>query len=550
MSVTTPPGSTVPTSRPPLPLDELAFDNRFTGELPADPEPANVRRQVHAAAYSRVTPTPVASPRTLAWSPEVADLLGLGPEVCQSDDFAAVFSGSRMPVGADPFAMAYAGHQFGSFAGQLGDGRAIALGEVLDRDGGHQMLQLKGSGPTPYSRTADGRAVLRSSLREYVCSEAMAHLGVPTTRALSLVATGEDVVRDMLYDGRPAPEPGAVVCRVAPSFTRFGSFQLPASRNDMDLLGRLVAHTVRHDFTELAADWGPTPAEYVPALFAEVCDRTATLAAHWMRVGFVHGVLNTDNMSILGLTIDYGPYGWLENFDTGWTPNTTDAAMRRYRYGAQPQVMQWNLLQLANALIGLTDDPDPLQAAVDGYSRAYTERFRAATTERLGWGAPIDGDDARIEALFAVLSRTEIDQVRFFRDLADVPVDADGLLDDEALLTPLAAAWYRPEEIGGDVAAALVGWLRDWSARVTAGGVGDDDRRRRMDAVNPLFVPRNYLAQQAIDAAEQGDLGELHELLDVLRRPYDDQPGRERFAERRPEWARNRVGCSQLSCSS
>ncbi|MCU0312050.1 MAG: YdiU family protein [Acidimicrobiales bacterium] len=531
-------------------LDRLAFDNRFTRDLPADPDPENRRRQVHGAAYSRVRPTPVAAPRTLAWSPELAGLLGLSAEVCDSDDFAAVFSGSRVPTGADPFAMAYAGHQFGSFAGQLGDGRAIALGEVVAVDGSHQMLQLKGAGPTPYSRTADGRAVLRSSLREYLCSEAMAHLGIPTTRALSLVATGEDVVRDILYDGRPAPEPGAVVCRVAPSFTRFGTFQLPASRDDIDLLGRLVDHTVRHDFADLSPAWGAAATEYVPALFAEVCRRSAELVVDWMRVGFVHGVLNTDNMSILGLTIDYGPYGWLEDFDPGWTPNTTDAGTRRYRYGAQPQVVHWNLLQLANVLIALTDDPDPLQEGLDGYARAYSDGFRTMTAARLGWGAPADGDDELVEGLYAVLTSTEIDQVRFHRDLADVPVDPDGSLPDRALLEPLAAAWYRPEEMTGEVAEALAAWLRRWGARVVAGGFDDAQRRARMDALNPLFVPRNYLAQQAIDAAEAGDLGELHELLDVLRRPYDDQPGRERFAERRPDWARDRVGCSQLSCSS
>ena len=385
-----------------------------------------------------MAPTPVTGPRTLAWSPEVADLLGLSAEVCRSDDFAAVFSGTRVPAGADAFAMAYGGHQFGSWAGQLGDGRAIALGEVRDVEDGHQMLQLKGAGPTPYSRTADGRAVLRSSLREYLCSEAMAHLGVPTTRALSLVTTGEDVVRDMLYDGRPAPEPGAVVCRVAPSFTRFGSFQLPASRDDRDLLARLVAHTVRHDFAQLADGWGRDPADYVPALFAEVCDRTASLVVDWMRVGFVHGVLNTDNMSILGLTIDYGPYGWLEDFDPGWTPNTTDAGMRRYRYGAQPEVVHWNLLQLANALMGVTDDPEPLQAGLDGYARAYTERYRAVTVARLGWGEPRDRDDDLIQRLFRVLTVAEIDQVRFFRDLADVPVPSHGddLPERDAAPTP------------------------------------------------------------------------------------------------------------------
>jgi serine/tyrosine/threonine adenylyltransferase len=529
-------------------LDALPFENRFVHELPADPDPDNRRRQVYGAAYSRVAPTPVGAPRTLVWSPEVADRLGLAPELCESQDFAEVFSGSRIPVGAEPFAQAYAGHQFGSWAGQLGDGRAIALGEVVDRDGLHQTLQLKGAGPTPYSRTADGRAVLRSSLREYVCSEAMHHLGVPTTRALSLVATGESVVRDMLYDGRPRPEPGAVVCRVAPSFTRFGSFQLPASRDELELLRALVEFTVRNDFPEHAEAWGTAPEQFVPALFAEVCDRSASLVVDWMRIGFVHGVLNTDNMSILGLTIDYGPYGWLEDFDPGWTPNTTDAGMRRYRYGAQPQVVQWNLLQLANALVKLTGDPEPLQAGLDGYARAYTERFLAMTVERLGWGAVAAGDEALVEELLAVLQSTEIDQVRFHRDLTDVPTDPSA--EDAELLGPLAAAWYQPDDLVGDVRDGMVAWLRAWGARARSGGLGDAARRRAMDSLNPLFVPRNYLAQQAIDAAEAGDLTELHELLDVLRRPYDDQPGRERFAERRPEWARTRVGCSMLSCSS
>jgi protein adenylyltransferase len=531
-------------------LDELPFDNRFTAGLPADPEPANRLRQVYGAAFSRVRPTPVGAPTTLAWSPEMADLLGLDPALCASDDFAQVFAGNRLPAGADPHAHCYGGHQFGSWAGQLGDGRAIALGEVLDRAGGHQTLQLKGSGLTPYSRAGDGRAVLRSSLREFLCSEAMHHLGIPTTRALSLVATGEEVVRDVLYDGHPAPEPGAVVCRVAPSFVRFGSFELPASRGDLDLLGRLVAFTVRADFPHLLAGLpaGAAPAAMVPPLFDEVCARTAALVVDWMRVGFVHGVLNTDNMSILGLTIDYGPYGWLEGFDPDWTPNTTDAHTRRYRYGAQPQVAQWNLLQLASALIALTEDADPLRASLDRYAERYREGFRAMMVERLGWGAPREGDEPLVARLVDLLQRTEVDQVLVFRDLARVPAGADAR--DDALLAPLADAWYRPEDVAGELRADLVGWLRDWGRRVRAGGLSDEERRRRMDAVNPRFVLRNFLAQEAIDAAEAGDTAVLWDLLDVLRRPYDEQPGRERFSARRPEWARSRVGCSMLSCSS
>lgn len=541
-------------------LDRLPFDNRFTRDLPADPDERNVRRQVEGAAFTRVPPTAVASPTTIAWSPEVAALLGLDPDVAATPDFAAVFGGNRVPAGADPFAMVYGGHQFGNWAGQLGDGRAIALGEVRDVEGGHQMLQLKGAGPTPYSRTADGRAVLRSSVREFLCSEAMHHLGIPTTRALSLVTTGDQVVRDILYSGNPAPEPGAVVCRVAPSFTRFGTFQLPASRGDVELLERLVRVTIAHSYPHLLVDAPDAPLpDLVGRWLGEVAERTADLVVGWMRVGFVHGVLNTDNLSILGQTIDYGPYGWLEDWDPMWTPNTTDASGRRYRYGQQPQVVHWNLVQLANALVPLVGDDDaPLQEAVDRYPTAYETGYRSMMAERLGWGAWRDGDDDAIQALTEVLGVTEVDQVLFFRDLADVPVartDADerGEIDDATLLAPLADAWYRPDDVRGDVAAALAGWVRTWQARAATAGLADDERRRRMDAQNPRFVLRNYLAQEAIDLAEGGDPSRIVELLDVLRRPYDDQddrPDRARFAARRPDWARDRVGCSMLSCSS
>jgi protein adenylyltransferase len=255
-------------------------------------------------------------------------------------------------------------------------------------------------------------------------------------------------------------------------------------------------------------------------------------------VGFVHGVMNTDNMSILGLTIDYGPYGWLESFDPDWTPNTTDAGTRRYRYGAQPQIAHWNLLQLANAIAPLVDDPEEaLNVGLERYVRGYHDGFHAMLAERLGWGAWRDDDGVLVDELFAALRRTEVDQVLFFRDLAMVSVD-------DPSVEPLAEAFYEPPS------PELVAWLRAWGARVREGGLDDEERRRRMDAVNPRFVLRNYLAQEAIDAAEQGDPSLVHDLLDVLRRPYDDQPGRERFAARRPEWARSRVGCSMLSCSS
>ncbi|HEY0880990.1 MAG TPA: protein adenylyltransferase SelO family protein, partial [Archangium sp.] len=303
------------------------FSSRFVAALPGDPLTDNQPRQVKSALWSKVTPTPVSAPSLLAYSPEVAAELGLTEEKLKS--LLPILSGNAVAEGSTPFAANYGGHQFGNWAGQLGDGRAISLGEVNGLE-----LQLKGAGPTPYSRRGDGRAVLRSSLREFLCSEAMHHLGVPTTRALSLVLTGDRVMRDMFYDGRPELEPGAIVCRVAPTFIRFGNFELPTSRDDVTLLKQLTDFTLTHFFPHLGA---PSKESYAQ-LLREVAERTARLMAHWQAVGFVHGVMNTDNMSILGLTIDYGPYGWLDDFDPGWTPNTTDAGTRRYRSGAQPQV--------------------------------------------------------------------------------------------------------------------------------------------------------------------------------------------------------------------
>jgi uncharacterized protein YdiU (UPF0061 family) len=528
-------------------LDGLRFDNRFVQELPADPEPRNTRRQVHGAAYSRVAPALVARPTLVAYSREMAAELGLAPEACETAAFAEVFAGNRRLPGMDPHATCYGGHQFGHWAGQLGDGRAINLGEVPAERGGRWTLQLKGAGPTPYSRSADGLAVLRSSVREFLCSEAMHHLGVPTTRALSLVLTGETVIRDMFYDGHPRPEPGAVVCRAAPSFTRFGHFELPAARGDLGLLRSLADYTLRHDFPHLGE---PSPATYV-AWFAEVCRRTADLMVHWQRVGFVHGVMNTDNLSILGLTIDYGPYGWLEDYDPDWTPNTTDAQGRRYRFGHQPGVAGWNLAQLANALYPLIGEVEPLQAAMNAYGEAYERGYDAMMAAKLGLAEYDPGRDADlVGGLLALLPAVETDMTLFFRHLADVGGLADAAASDADLLAPLAEAWYRPDRLSADDRARTARWLRDYRARLRSEGVPDAVRRARMNAVNPRYVLRNYLAQLAIDRAEQGDFAGVRELLDVLRRPYEDQPGREAYAQKRPDWARHRAGCSMLSCSS
>ncbi len=525
---------------------DLRIDNSFVKALPADPVEGNHRRQVRGAAYSRVAPTPVSAPRLLAYSPEVAALIGLPVAAFDDPTVVATLAGNHVPDAMDPYAACYGGHQFGNWAGQLGDGRAITLCEAVPREGARFELQLKGAGPTPYSRTADGRAVLRSSVREFLCSEAMHHLGVPTTRALSLVTTGDSVVRDMFYDGRAAPEPGAIVCRVAPTFVRFGNFEIFAARDEIDVSRQLADWVVRTHFPELGE---PSPEVYAKWL-ETIARRTAEMIVGWMRVGFVHGVMNTDNMSILGLTIDYGPYGWLDDYDPDWTPNTTDANGRRYRYGHQPRVAFWNLIRLANALVPLVGDPAPLEAALDAYPEAVSRGQVAMMEGKLGLRAwRPDEDDELAEGLFEVLRLAETDMTIFYRRLATLSTD-DRAADDEALIAKMRDAYYAPDDLDREAQARIGAWLRRWLTRVHDDGRPDAERAAAMNAVNPKYVLRNYLAQLAIDDAEKGDPSLVKELLDVLRDPYGEQPSRERFAEKRPEWARHRAGCSMLSCSS
>ena len=531
------------------PRETLIFDNRFTRELPADPETGNARRQVTRACYSRVQPTQVAQPQLLAYAWEVAEELGLSRAFCESDDFPHIFSGNRVLDGMDPYAMCYGGHQFGNWAGQLGDGRAINLGELSGPTGKRWVVQLKGAGLTPYSRSADGLAVLRSSIREFLCSEAMYHLGVPTTRALSLVSTGEHVIRDMFYDGNPKPEPGAVVCRVAPSFVRFGNFQIFAARGEIDILQQLVDYTIRTDFPQLGE---PSRATYL-TWFEEVCRTTAQLIVHWLRVGFVHGVMNTDNMSILGLTIDYGPYGWLEDYDSNWTPNTTDAASHRYAFGKQPQIAHWNLVQLANALYPLIEQTEPLEKALSSYVQEFEACWQVMMAHKLGLQSfKPDLDDSLVAGLLEILQLAETDMTIFYRRLASLALDATPVaqIDAPAFIQPLLDAYYVPEQLTPETTARIAAWLRRYHDRVREEGTDDETRRRRMNAVNPKYVLRNYLAQLAIDKAEQGDPSLVHDLLELLRHPYDEQPDKEAYAQKRPDWARQRPGCSMLSCSS
>ncbi len=512
----------------------LNFDNRFIHDLPGGEVGAS-SRQTPGMCWASVLPTPVRHPSLLAYSPEVAALLNLSDTQVQSAEFLAAFSGNGLLPGMAAYSACYGGHQFGRWAGQLGDGRAIGLGEVVNQAGERWELQLKGAGPTPYSRRADGRAVLRSSLREFLCSEAMHHLGVPTTRALCLIGTGEAVMRDMLYSGDSRPEPGAIVCRVAPSFIRFGNFEILASRGERKLLRQLVNFTMDRDFPQLAE------ADRFANWFSLICERTATLVVEWLRVGFVHGVMNTDNMSILGLTIDYGPYGWIDNWDPGWTPNTTDEAGRRYCFGQQPVIARWNLERLADALEVVAPSREVLEAGLMHFDATYQAGLSAMLAAKFGLLTWQDQDGELVEDVFEVMKRAEIDMTEFFRSLANVD-------QNDPKLETLQAAFYR-QALYLEHGPAIQQWLQRYAARVGEQAESQEARRSRMNQVNPRFVLRNYLAQQAIEAAERGDLGMIARLMDAARHPYDESIDPELTAKR-PDWALNKAGCSMLSCSS
>ena len=513
----------------------IKMAHRYTDALPGDRSGDMRRREITGAAWSLVQPEPVSKPALLAHSEDLAGRLGLPEDWTSSQDWLDWLSGNAVPPGAEPYAMNYGGHQFGTWAGQLGDGRAINLGEVQDIDGVWQTLQLKGAGPTPYSRSADGRAVLRSSIREFLCSEAMYHLGIPTTRALSLVGTGDKVVRGMFYDGRAAEEPGAIVCRVAPSFLRFGNYQMHAARREHDLLRQLVHWTIDEHYPELDADAPGAPID----LLEIVLHRTAHLVADWMRVGFVHGVLNTDNMSVLGLTIDYGPYGWVDHFDPDFTPNTTDAHSRRYVFGNQPRVAHWNLAQFARDLLPLTDEVERVQALLDTFPSVFSQAYRQRMSSKLGlMDLP---DETLLTRLFEWMGDIETDWTLFFRGLMQVdPENPDARVLD--------GAFYQPPSLSQT--EIITEWLTEWSHAVLDEDDFVSERLDRMSDANPWFIPRNYLVWQAIQSAEKGDMALFDGLFEAACAPYTEQPDLPHLVERRPEWAREQAGASMLSCSS
>ncbi len=522
----------------------LHFQSDFVTHLPGDPETRNHVRPVQKAAWSRAEPTPVARPTIVAGSEPVARMLGLPADWKSDVTLASILGGNTVAAGSTPYAACYGGHQFGHWAGQLGDGRAITLGEVV-HDGKRWEVQLKGAGPTPYSRRADGRAVLRSSIREFLCSEAMAALGVPTTRALALLTTGDKVVRDMFYDGRPEQEPGAIVVRVAPSFLRFGNFEIFASRNDPERLRLLFDYAVERFFPQHQA----AAEDRIPRVFTDVCTSTARMVAHWMAVGFVHGVMNTDNMSILGLTIDYGPYGWLDDFDPDFTPNTTDHPQGRYRYRAQPDVALWNLSRLAGALHTLHPDRAALEAALKQYETTFNDTYHNQLAQKVGLERriPVE-DDELLDRALGVMATAELDMTLFFRGLSALDVAAPDFV--ATAQSRLEALSYNPAR-ARDAHANTTDWLLAWQKRLGANTRPHQATVAHMNAVNPRFTLRNYVAQQAIDAAHQGDFGPVNTLLDLMRNPFDEHPDQAAaYGGMRPEWALNKPGCSALSCSS
>ena len=514
----------------------IQLTNFFTDQLPADPNLENTRREVLEAVYSFVRPIKTSNPTLLHVSDEMQHTLDFSNEDIQSREFLEFVTGNSVLKNSKPFAMCYAGHQFGNWAGQLGDGRAINLGEIKN-----WAVQLKGSGPTPYSRTADGLAVLRSSVREYLCSEAMHHLGVPSTRALSLSLTGDQVLRDVMYNGNPAHEKGAIVSRVAKSFLRFGNFEIFSSRNDIKNLKILTDYTIKSHFSHL----GKPSKEVYLQFFQEVTNKTLEMIIHWQRVGFVHGVMNTDNMSILGLTIDYGPYGWLEGFDFEWTPNTTDKQHKRYRYGNQPTIGLWNLYQLANALYPLIEEAAPLEKILEGYKSNFEKKSQDMMRAKLGLTSDKETDINIIQSLENNLQATETDMTIFFRTLSSFKKE-----QPEKGVELIQDAFYTPDTIKGNVLNNWKQWFADYAKRLEDETTSADERQQQMNKINPKYVLRNYMAQLAIDKADKGDTSLLEEMYLLLKEPYSEQPKFEHWFAKRPEWARHKVGCSMLSCSS
>ncbi|XP_043245163.1 protein adenylyltransferase SelO, mitochondrial-like isoform X2 [Amphibalanus amphitrite] len=516
--------------------DTLRWHQDTYRHFPLDPSRENsVRFMVRGALFSRVRPTPFRSAvRLAAASPAALRLLDLGPEIGANSHFVDIVAGNDAVPGVPSLAHRYGGHQFGFWAEQLGDGRAHLIGEYTNSGGERWELQLKGSGRTPYSRYGDGRAVVRSSVREFLCSEAMHYLGVPTSRAATLVISDDRVVRDAFYDGRPVAERAAVVLRLAPCWFRFGSFEMLATDGDTENLRLLADYVIQRHFGDIDLS---APDCYLQLLRRVAAD-TGRLIARWQWCGFAHGVMNTDNMSILSITIDYGPFGFLDAYEPDFVPNHSDD-MGRYSYGNQERVGRWNIEKLGAALRPLlpAEQAGQLGTALDAYTEAFAAEWRAKFSARLGLPASAEAEQLA-RRLLTLMERTGADFTMTFRQLGDVTQEQlkDGQLPDDMWALRTAAETPGWKE-----------WAAEYAAQLHADGVGEEQRRQQQRAANPRYVLRNWMAQRAIADAEKGEFAELQTLLAVLERPFDEQPDAEErgFAGRPPDWAaRLMVSCS------
>jgi uncharacterized protein YdiU (UPF0061 family) len=455
--------------------------------------------------FARVSPTPVAAPRLIRINRGLADQLGIDAERLAQPDSVGILAGNSIAPGSEPIAMAYAGHQFANFVPQLGDGRAILLGEVIGKDGIRRDIQLKGSGKTPFSRRGDGRAALGPVLREYILSEAMAALGIPTTRTLAAVLTGETVMRETLL-------PGAVLTRIAASHIRIGTFQFFAARGDAEALKILSEYVITRHYPEAAQELNP-----ILALLGGVIARQADLVARWLSVGFIHGVMNTDNMAISGETIDYGPCAFMDAYHPATVYSSIDS-MGRYAYGNQPSIAQWNLIRFAETLLPLLAETEEAaialaQEAIDRFPSLFQSAYAQRLGRKIGLAEMGPGDFDLAQQLLKHMADTGADFTLTFRHLADAVTGND---------TALRAQF--PDTKG------LENWLPQWRQRLAQDGLNPAVRREAMRQVNPLFIPRNHLVEEAIEAATKNDYTIFDDLLAVLASPYDDQPAFSRYA--------------------
>lgn len=516
-------------------LSSIQFKNEFVNNFNGDESGDLTPRQTPGMFYSKALPTPVKKVSLLAWSEDLAKELEIDRPADQKD--IDILGGNFVSSSMHPYAASYAGHQFGSWAGQLGDGRAITLGELQTSAGKVWELQLKGAGPTAYSRRADGRAVLRSSVREYLMSEAMHYLRVPTTRALSLVTTGERVLRDMFYDGNAEYEPGAIVMRVSPTFLRFGNFEILTARGEAGNLKKLVDWTIQKHYPHIQNE------DKVQSWYTEVVERTAALMVEWVRVGFVHGVMNTDNMSVVGLTIDYGPYSFVDDYDPNFTPNTTDLPGRRYAFGRQAPVAKWNLACLAGAIAPLIDDTEKLTAALELYDDFYWSKYYVMMGNKLGLDEVSQKDKKLVDQFEKMLRTVKPDMTIFYQLLIDLPLETG---DEQDFTGHFEESFYK--ELSQEQLGTLNHVINEYLERIQLNKISREESMKRMRKNSPRFILRNYLLHQASEDLEKGDDTLFVKLQEAMKEPYSDKF--DQFFAKRPSWATQKAGCSMLSCSS